>query len=64
MELPVKIVPFVEECQPSIVEAVVLDSARRRHSFVDKVAIFTADWLDTNCTYSHPGVILCEVLSR
>ena len=64
MNLQVEIVRFVEEHQPPIVEAQFFDSIGRRHTFVEKVAIFTADWLDASSKYPHPGAIRCEVLSQ
>ena len=64
MTLHVQIVRFVEEHQPPIVEAQFFDSNGRRHTFVEKVAIFTADWLDASSKYPYPGAIRCEVLSQ
>ena len=64
MTLQVQIVRFVEEHQPPIVEAQFFDSIGRHHTFIEKVAIFTADWLDASSKYPHPGAIRCEVLSQ
>ena len=50
--------------QPPIVEAEFFDSDGRRQTFVDKEAIFTADWLDASSEYPQPGVIRCEALAR
>jgi len=64
INLNVQIVRFVMNHQPPIVEAEFFDSEGRRQTFVDKLAIFTSDWLDTNCEYPQPGVIRCDVLER
>lgn len=50
--------------QPPIVEAEFFDSDGRRQTFVDKVAIFTSDWLDANSEYPQPADIRCEALAR
>lgn len=64
-DLPVKIVRFVQEHQPPIVEAQFYDSTGRLHAFVDKSAIFTTDWdLEASSTYPQPGVIRCDELGR
>lgn len=64
IDLNVKIVRFVMWHQPPIVEAEFFDSEGRRQTFVDKVAIFTSDWLDANSEYPQPGVIRCDVLEQ
>ena len=64
-DLQVEIVRFIEECQPNIVEAEFFDSEGRRHTFVDKSAIFTTDWsLDASSKYPRAGVARCQVLAR
>jgi hypothetical protein len=64
-DLPVKIVRFVQEHQPPIVEAQFCDSTGRLHTFVDKSAIFRTDWgLEASSEYPQPGAIRCDELSR
>ena len=63
MHVQVKIVRFVEWHQPPIVEAELFDADGRRHTFVDKEAIFTSEWLDSDSTYPQPGAIHCEILN-
>jgi len=65
MDLPVQIVRFVQEQQPPLVEAKFCDSTGYSHTFIDKSALFTADWgLDATTNYPLPGFIRCEVLGR
>ena len=64
MELAVQNVRFVEEYQPPIVAAEFLDADGRRHTFVEKVAIFTVDWPRADSKYPQPGVIRCEIVAR
>lgn len=62
-EVKVEIVRFVEEHQPPIVEAVLVDAWGRAWSFVHKCAYFTAADLDERSSYPQPGVIGCEILA-
>jgi hypothetical protein len=64
MELEVQIVRFVEEHQPPIVAAEFSDAEGRRHTFVEKVAIFSSDWLRADSKYPQPGAIRCEIVAR
>lgn len=64
MELLVQIVRFVEEYQPPIVAAEFVDADGHCHTFVEKVALFTTDWLRADSKYPRPGVIRCEVVGR
>jgi len=64
MELLAQIVRFVEEYQPPIVAAEFVDADGHCHTFVEKVAIFTPEWLRADSKYPHPGVIRCEVVGR
>jgi hypothetical protein len=65
VDLSVQIVRFVEEHQPPIVEAKFCDSTGCFHTFIDKAAIFTADWgLELTSKYPQPGVIRCDILAR
>ena len=61
-EVKVQIVRFVEDHQPPIVEAVLLDAWGREWAFIHKCAYFTATYLDENSTYPQQGVIGCEII--
>jgi hypothetical protein len=62
--LSVQIVRFVEEYQPPIVESEFYDADGHRHTFVEKVAIFTSEWLRPDSIYPQPGGIRCEIVAR
>jgi len=62
--LAVQIVRFVEEHQPSIVACEFADADGRRHTLIDKVLIFSNEWLDEGSNYPQPGTVQCEVLAR
>ena len=64
MDLSVQIVRFVEEHQPPIVEAELVDSDGRCHTFIEKCTIFTGDYPNVNSKYPQPGAIRCEVITR
>lgn len=65
MEVTVQIVRFVEEHQPPIVEARLVDAMGRPHTFIEKSAIFTDDWSFTEASaYPQPGAIRCETLAE
>ncbi|TLD69694.1 hypothetical protein FEM03_15280 [Phragmitibacter flavus] len=60
--VPVQIVRFVEEHQPSVVECVLIDAFGHQWSFIDKDAVFTPEILDAKSCYPLPGVVACEVV--
>jgi hypothetical protein len=62
MELNVQIVRFVMDHQPAIVACELVDAAGHRHTFIDKVWIFSEQTLDAQSEYPQPGVIRCAVL--
>lgn len=53
-----------DEPQPGIVECEFYDAHGRRWNFMDKTAIFSAEYLNAHTNYPQPGVIACEVVSR
>jgi hypothetical protein len=53
-----------DEPQPGIVECEFYDAHGRQWRFVDKTAIFSADYLDSKTSYPQPGVIACEIIGR
>ena len=59
----VKIVRFVMEHQPGIVEGEFADADGRVHKVVDKCAIMTTEDLWSDSSYPQDGVFPCEVLS-
>ena len=64
-ELAVEIVRFVEDYFPGIVVCEFIDADDRRHTFIDKIPIFTDNFLlDANSKYPQQGSIRCTVLSR
>lgn len=65
MDLRVEIVCFVSaQTQPGVVECELIDAEGRKHSFVDKVPIFSLNDLDDNSSYRALGVVGCEELAR
>jgi len=64
MELAVQIVRFVQEHQPPIVASDFEDVEGCRHTFVDKVLIFSSEWLAPDSEYPQPGGVRCEILAR
>lgn len=56
------IVKFVQHHQPNIVECALTDANDRVWSIVDKVAIFTGEYLDEASSYPQPGTIPCEIV--
>jgi hypothetical protein len=64
-ELAVEIVRFVDDCQPGIVASEFIDAGGRRHTFIDKIPAFSADFtLDSNSNYPQRGAVRCTVLNR
>jgi hypothetical protein len=64
-ELAVDIVRFVDDCQPGIVACEFVDADDRRHTFIDKVPIFSINaFLDANSTYPQQAAVRCTVLKR
>ena len=63
MYVRVDIVGFVEEHQPNLVEARLVDALGQEHVFTDKCAIFTSVDLDRQSPYPVPGVIACHVIT-
>ena len=64
MELIVQIVRFVDDHQPGWAECEFIDAEGRKHRFVDKVPIFSAERLDAASTYPRAGGIAGEVVAR
>lgn len=60
----VQIVRFVEEHQPSIVACELVDAEGHTHTFIDKDAMFTTEWLFADSQYPQTGGIRCEILER
>jgi|SRR5580698_4416018 hypothetical protein len=64
-ELAIQILRFVDvEPQPGVVACEFVDAQNRRHTFVDKVPIFSTMDLDGRSSYPQPGVVRCEVIAR
>lgn len=55
MELTLQIVRFVDDNQPGWVECVFVDAEERKHTFVDKVPIFSTECLDAASKYPRSG---------
>ena len=62
--LAVQIVRCVDDMNfPGWLEVEFIDVEARHHAIVDKVPIFTADYLlDSKSLYPQPGTVQCEVL--
>ena len=61
--LAVQIVRFVDDNQPGWVECEFADAEGRRHTFIDKVPIFTLEDLSAHSTYPKPGIMQCEIIA-
>jgi hypothetical protein len=62
--LAVQIVRFVDAHQPGFVACEFVDAEGRRHALIDKVPIFTSEYLDSSSTYPQAGAVPCVVLDR
>src|SRR5262249_11217118 len=60
----IEIVRFTDDSQPGWVECLLTDAHGRRWSFIEKVPIVTAAWLDASVSYPQPGVIAGEVVGQ
>lgn len=60
--LAVQIVEFVDEHEPGIVACVFTDAAGVERRFIDKVPIFTLEYLDAASPYPQEGAVRCTVL--
>ena len=63
-KVAVQIVRFVDDHFPGWVECELVDAVGRRHTFKDKVPMFTVEDLDAQSKYPTPGIIACEVVDR
>ncbi len=64
MELAVQIVRFVDDAQPGVVACEFVEADGRRHTFIDKVPIFSLEPLDANSQYPRLGAARCVVLKQ
>jgi hypothetical protein len=65
LKVKVTITRYVsDEPQPGLIGCELVDAHGRRWTFVDKTAIFSADYLDATSPYPQPGVIAGEVIGR
>jgi hypothetical protein len=62
VELAVRIVRFIDDYQPGIVECEFNDADGHRHTLRDKVPIFTTELLDAHTSYPQPGTARCTAL--
>jgi len=63
-QLAVQIVRFVDDHQPGFVACEFNDADGHLQTFVDKVPIFTNEYLDANSPYPQPSHAACTVLQR
>ncbi|MES2392135.1 MAG: hypothetical protein V4555_10880 [Acidobacteriota bacterium] len=63
-QLSVEIVEFVDDCQPGVVRAEFVDANGKQHSLIDKIYLFTSEFLDASSAYPVPGSARCEILER
>jgi hypothetical protein len=61
-EIKVSIDRFTDASQPGWVECTLVDAAGRRHVFVEKVPIVTAEDLWADSAYPREGFIACTVM--
>jgi hypothetical protein len=62
VNLHVEIVRFVMDHQPPIVACELFDASGRRHTFIDKVLVFSNETLDAESEYPQAGMIRCVVV--
>jgi hypothetical protein len=60
----IDIVRYIDDWQPGFVECRLTDRWGRVWSFVEKVPVVTAEYLDAGSDYPCPGLIGCRVLDR
>jgi hypothetical protein len=53
-----------DDPQPGIVECELIDADGRRHTFIDKTAIFSTHNLDSKSAYPQNGIVACEIVTR
>jgi hypothetical protein len=63
-QLAVQIVRFVDDHQPGFVACEFNDADGHTQTLVDKVPIFTNEYLDANSRYPRPSHAACIVLQR
>jgi len=62
VDLHVQIERFVLDHQPPIIECALIDAGGQRHTFIDKVWMFSEQTLDARSEYPVPGLIRCSVM--
>jgi hypothetical protein len=62
--LTVSIVRYVDDREPGWVACEFEDASGRRHTFIDKVPIFTSEKLRLDSGYPRPGKMPCEIIGR
>jgi hypothetical protein len=62
--LSVQIVRIVDESQPGWVACEFTDAEGRRHTFEDKVPLFSEETLLAKLSLPRPGIVRCEELQR
>jgi hypothetical protein len=62
VDLTVKIVRFVDDYQPGIVECEFTDAAGQPHRLIDKAPIFTTATLSADSIYPQLGAVRCSLL--
>ena len=61
--LPIKITRYVDSNFPGWVECEFLDSADRRHAFLEKIPVVTTQSVFPESAFPLEGVIACEIVS-
>ena len=64
MQLRVRIVRYVEDYFPGIVECKLVDAGGRVHTFIEKGPVVSDQWPGPEDKYPMNGIIRCEVLER
>lgn len=62
--LRVEIVAFVDEYQPGIVRCTFVDAEGKRHTFIEKVPVVTAQNLWSDSDYPQKGTVPCDSVQR
>ena len=55
---------FVDNSQPGWVECRFTDVSEEEHTFVEKVPVVTAEYLDENSTYPQNGFVGCNIIKE
>lgn len=62
--IKIKIIKFISDDQPGIVECIFYDALNKKHIVHEKIPVVTEKHLDANSNYPHDGVIACDIVKE